>query len=163
MDPALKNALKVGISFAVLLGFISMWLWLSREMWQFKPSQGKPRLEVDPVFASLAGLLSTTVATATAAVLGFEAQTPLQLGQSWWQVVKSLLRKAFSTAGLLAVGCVSYVAVGCLVIVVYLANRAEAPETVSAFYLSAVGWALGAFSSTFQDPPVVEAVTAPST
>lgn len=83
MSPAVKNALKSGISLAVVLGFVATWFWLSREVWQFKPSEGKPRLEVDPVFASLAGLLSTSVATATAAVLGFEARPGLYQEETW--------------------------------------------------------------------------------
>ena len=152
MDPRLKTGAKVAISLVVVLGFAVIWLWLCSEVRQFKPTTTKPKLEVDAVMSSLAGLLSTSVATATAAMLGFEVKTRLQQNQSWWDTLKGMFRRAFTVPGLLTIGCVTYVLVGVLVVVVYLSNRAEAPETMSAFYLSAVGWALGAFSSTFKDP-----------
>jgi hypothetical protein len=153
MDPNLKSRLKIGVSFVVIAGFTAIWVWIALDVWQFKPTDAKPKVEIDAVVSSLAGLLSTSVATATAAMLGFEVKTQLEVQQRWWEIVKRVLRRAFTIPGLLMLGCIAYVAIGTLVVVVYLTNRSEAPETVSAFYLSAVGWALGAFSATFKDPP----------
>lgn len=150
MDVQTKTVLRVSISFVVLAGFLCTWTWICVQTWLYVPVEAEPRLPVPGEVASLAGLLSTTVAAGTAAVLGFTL--PDSKDMVFTNSFASRMYKLFTESRLLTIGCVAYLGVGVLVAVTYLFNIDKSPEALAVYHLAAIGWAVAAFSSTFREP-----------
>ena len=157
MSPTAKTAIKVLVSYLVLAGFIALWVSIGWRLWHYMPTTDKPKFDLDADTAALAVLLSATVGASAAAALGFELgefrrnQMAVGVTPSWFDLVIRFFKIMFSKSVLMVVACVSYIAVGAFIVVVYRSNRGEAPDSIAAFYLSVVGWFLGAFASTFKD------------
>lgn len=149
------SRIKVLISWVVLAAFVFVWWKLGLDLRSFKPTDTAKKLAIDNDLAALAGLLSTTVATATATALGITIKADLnRLDQTDWKVkAKALLKAMFEPRTLVAAACLAYLATGVFIVVVFFANKAEAPETINAFYLSVVGWFLGGFTGTLKSDP----------
>ncbi len=98
---------------------------------------------------TLAGLLGTTIATITASALGFtvaEVKAAKKLADS--NFTASDVGAALSTPTLLAI--LVYVGVSVAVFFTWIANEEIAPEVLSVFALSSIGWLVGSASVAFK-------------
>ena len=152
MSPGAKTAVKVAISWLVILAFVGVWWGLGIALFDFKPTDAKKVMTVKKELATVAGLLSTTVAAGTATALGFELKTKVatMTAPSWWAKLLEAIKIALKPSTLIGVGCIAYAVTGVFIAIAYLSNTDEAPQVIAAFYLAALGWALAAFSSTFK-------------
>jgi hypothetical protein len=95
--------------------------------------------------------VSGAVGATTAAALGINVQQKMK---STSNGEKSLAEatKAPTNSPLIVVGVLSYLAVGLLLIAVWLAKGNGAPEVVQSFSVGALGWLAGAFAAVFAPP-----------
>ena len=153
MPAGWASAMRVFIAWLVLIAFSYAWWKLGIDLIRFKPTDTQKKLEVGTEHAAFAGLVSMTVATATATALGFEIKKDIQLNglSGWWNKLKKVIQIALQPSTMIAAGCIVYGLTGMFIVYAYLANVDEAPEMVSAFYLTIVGWAIGAFTAAFKE------------
>jgi hypothetical protein len=132
------------IATAFLALFAGVWLWVAWKLWQFDPTTAVPKLVFTDGQAGAAGLMSSAVASATAAVLGIEIQKARTAGGG------GLFARAVKGSRLLKTGIATYLVVGLVNFAVWFPDTDVAPEMIAAFCLGLVGWMAGAFSAVFQ-------------
>jgi hypothetical protein len=133
---------------AFLALFIVVWVWIALKLLRFSPTPLHPQLELGAAFTSVSGVVSGAVGATTAAALGINVQQNMKNASGG---AKSLTEaaKAPTNSPLIVVGVLSYLAVGLLLIAVWLAKGNGAPEVVQSFSVGALGWLAGAFAAVF--------------
>jgi hypothetical protein len=141
----MAGTLKI-IAGTFLLLFAGMWIYVGWRLYDFDPTDEKPKLVFSPEFASVAGFVAAAVAAGTAAVLGIE----IQKGRNGGGGGAETLANAVKTSALLQFGILLYFAVGLGILLVWLSDTEIAPEMVASFAWGALGWMAGAFTAVFQ-------------
>ena len=152
-----STKLLPGIVVVVLVLFAAIWLWICWQIWSFAPTAEQPQLPLPTAVVTTAGYLATTVGTATAAVLGLTVATVALQTQD--RTVGTLSTAAASRVKddlMLVLAVAVYFAIGVVILVTWVVRSDVAPELVSTFALSILGWAGGAVSAVLRAP------TAPS-
>lgn len=150
----LQKVVYVGAAIFVAL-FAVWWLVICGQTYWYDPSQAEPRLEVSDFVSVVAGFLATSVAAGTATVLGITIQEIREKSRSLATTEVPSRRDAFrqtltNPTTWLARGCYVYMFVGLVVLFIYAFFNKRAPEMMSTFALSALGWIAGCFSATFK-------------
>lgn len=145
----LKANIFTLLAIAILGCFAGVWIHIMRRVAEFEPTTDRPTLELATGVITLAGLLGTTIATITASALGFtvaEVKAAKKLADS--NFTASDVGAALSTPTLLAI--LVYVGVSVAVFFTWIANEDIAPEVLSVFALSSIGWLVGSASVAFK-------------
>ncbi|GAA1507141.1 hypothetical protein BJ978_000820 [Agromyces terreus] len=125
---------------AVLVLFVGTWLVLLIQTWAFEATEATPKLILNTAVVLAAGTLSTALGAQTSAALGF-AVAEVKRGGGGNDF--SGLAVGQKLTAMTYVAILAYVAVGLTVFFTWLADPV-APETVSTFALSILGWLVGA-------------------
>lgn len=151
-DDPLKRVIFRAAAFFVLV-FAVLWLGICIATLSFNPTEDEPRMTLDQPVALVAGFAATAVATGTAAVLGIkveEIRAAFGAASGESPTRTRAVGQALGDKSWLARGCYLYLAVGVVVLAVYLLENDTAPEAMATFALSAFGWMAGAFSAAFK-------------
>jgi hypothetical protein len=133
---------------AFLALFIVVWVWIAVKLLRFSPTPIHPQLELGAAFTSISGVVSGAVGATTAAALGINVQQSLKDTQNGSTSLTEAA-KAPTNSPLIVIGVLSYLAVGLLLIAVWLAKGNGAPEVVQSFSVGALGWLAGSFAAVF--------------
>jgi hypothetical protein len=128
--------------------FVGVWVWIAVELLRFHPTPGHPQLDLGAAFTTVSGVVSGAVGATTAAALGINVQQTLKNAPGG-PIGLSQAVKQPTNAPLVVVGVLSYLLVGLLLVVVWLAKGGAAPEVVQSFSVGALGWLAGAFAAVF--------------
>jgi hypothetical protein len=157
------SAVAKGLTALIALTFVGLfvyfWSDVLLDIRDFKPTAQSPRLVLTDGQKTILSVLSTAVATGTAAVLGItivqERQVQLRVlaeggtpskGKVAWETFKQV----FTTAAVLWIGILAYLIIGVLVVVAWYNESAVAPEVVATFGASVLGWGAGAIAAVFK-------------
>jgi hypothetical protein len=142
------DLLRKIVATAFLAGFVGIWIWIAVKLFQFEPTDETPKLVLSTAFATVSGVLSSTVGAGTAAVLGIEVQKIRQGGAT----LRRSVGEGATASPLIIAGVCSYIVVGGLLIVAWLMNDTVSPDAVQSFAIGTLGWMAGAFVSVFAAP-----------
>jgi len=154
-----KNRLVAIIGATLVLAFVAVWGVLIWEVWSFVPTAETPLPLFQPGTVLIAGTLATAVGSLTSAALGFsiadvKATAQAEAAAGGGGVVPppttAAIGQAIGSGIVFAV--LAYLAVGVIVLIVYLLRENVAPEFFTAFALSAVGWILGGGAIALRSP-----------
>jgi len=138
------------VSAGAFLGlFIVVWIWIAVKLLRFSPTPLHPQLELGAAFTSVSGVVSGAVGATTAAALGINVQQTMKKNASDGSKSLTEAAKTPTNSPLIVVGVFSYLAVGLLLVAVWLAKGNGAPEVVQSFSVGALGWLAGAFAAVF--------------
>jgi hypothetical protein len=137
------------LAFAILACFIGVWVYIMKQVADFHRTDELPTLELATGVVSLAGLLSTTIATITASALGFTiAEVKARATADSTGFDARAVGAATSTPTLLAI--LAYTGVAVAVFFTWVANEDVSPEVLSVFALSSIGWLVGSAPVVFK-------------
>lgn len=144
-----KKNIFTFLAIAILACFAGVWIYIMRKVADFEPTKELPTLELATGIVTLAGLLGTTIATVTASALGFTiASVKAAARGNDSGVTANTVGAALSTPTLFAV--ITYVGISVAVFFTWIANEKTAPEVLSVFALSSIGWLVGSASVAFK-------------
>jgi hypothetical protein len=127
-----------------LVLFAVVWIWIAVKLLSFNPTPAQPKLVLSGAFVTISGVLTGTVAAATATALGINVVNAQQAGVTGGTLAKNAL------SPLVAAGVITYAGVGILLLIVWLATSDTSPEVVQAFGVGVVGWLGGAYVAVTQ-------------
>ena len=135
------------IALAVLASYVGVWWYIMREVVSFKATTAHPTVDIPTGIVQVAGLLGTTIATITASALGFNIAEVAKATPAT-PVTAAAIAKKMTTPTLLAI--VVYIGVSVAVFFTWVANEQVAPEVLSVYALSSIGWLVGSASVAFK-------------
>jgi hypothetical protein len=87
-----------------LSAFVAIWIWIAIELLRFNPTAVHPTLVLSTGFATVSGVLSSTVGAGTAAVLGIQVQKFKNEGRG----LQAAVGQATTASPLVVVGVLAY-------------------------------------------------------
>lgn len=136
------------IAAVIIIIFAGTWLAVLIPYWQYTLDPAAPIAA--PVLGSglvlAAGLLSTTLGTQTASSLGFAVSQVRH--ETRGNFTAQTVAKRLSGASYAAI--FAYLGVGLAVFITWLVKQSVAPEVLTAFALSLLGWLIGAAGVIFR-------------
>lgn len=148
----LRTHLTDIIAAVIIVVFVAVWLVALVQTWTFDPTEKVPKLVLAQPVVIVAGAIATAIGSQTSAALGFViAEVKVT------RVGLTIAAVAQQLKGATVIAVFAYLAVGIAVLLTWMLRPASAPELVSAFALSLLGWLLGAGSVVFQPTTPVRA------
>lgn len=137
------------IAAVIIVIFVGTWLAVLVPYWGYNldPAAPLPAPVLGSGLVLAAGLLATTMGTQTASSLGFavaQVRHETRGGAFTAQAVATRLSGATYAA------IFAYLAVGLAVFITWLVKQSVAPEVLTAFALSLLGWLIGAAGVIFR-------------
>jgi len=157
----LGSAVAKGLTALIALTFVGLfvffWADVLVDIRGFEPTDEMPRLVLTDAQKTILSVLSTAVATGTAAVLGITIVQEQQMAlaaqdadASKAKVLWATIKQVLTTAVVLWIGILAYLIIGVLVVVTWYNNSTIAPEVVATFGASVLGWGAGAIAAVFK-------------
>jgi len=157
----LGSAVAKGLTALIALTFVGLfvffWADVLVDIPGFEPTDEMPRLVLTDAQKTILSVLSTAVATGTAAVLGITIVQEQQMAlaaqdadASKAKVLWATIKQVLTTAVVLWIGILAYLIIGVLVVVTWYNNSTIAPEVVATFGASVLGWGAGAIAAVFK-------------
>jgi hypothetical protein len=138
------------IAAVIIVIFVGTWLAVLIPFWQYSVDPAAPVPVPAPVLGSglvlAAGLLATTLGTQTASSLGFAVAEVRHEARGTFTA--QAVAKRLSGATYAAI--FAYLVVGLAVFLTWLVKQTVAPEVLTAFALSLLGWLIGAAGVIFK-------------